>query len=56
MNASAKMNYDVYTLNGQSLFTQAGGAVLDLQALPKGVYLLEVKSGEQKICKKLILQ
>jgi hypothetical protein len=56
MNASAKMNYDVYTLNGQSLFTQAGGAVLDLQALPKGVYLLEVKSGEQKICKKLMLQ
>ncbi len=56
MNASAKMNYEVYRLNGQSLFTQEGGGVLDLQALPKGVYLLEVKSGEQKICKKLILQ
>lgn len=56
MNASSKMNYEVYRLNGQSLFTQEGGGVLDLQALPKGVYLLEVKSGEQKICKKLILQ
>jgi O-glycosyl hydrolase len=56
MNASAKMDYKVYGLNGQSLFTQEGGGVLDLQALPKGVYLLEVKSGEQKICKKLILQ
>ena len=56
MNASAKMNYKVYGLNGQSLFTQEGGGVLDLQALPKGVYLLEVKSGEQKICKKIILQ
>jgi O-glycosyl hydrolase len=56
MNASSKMNYEVYRLNGQSLFTQEGGGVLDLQALPKGVYLLEVKRGEQKICKKLILQ
>jgi hypothetical protein len=56
MNASAKMNYEVYGLNGQSLFTQKGGGVLDLQALPKGVYLLEVKNGDQKICKKLILQ
>lgn len=56
MNASSKMNYEVYRLNGQSLFTQEGGGVLDLQALPKGVYLLEVKSGKQKICKKLILQ
>jgi hypothetical protein len=56
MNASAIMNYKVYGLNGQSLFTQEGGGVLDLQALPKGVYLLEVKSGEQKICKKIILQ
>lgn len=56
MNASSKMNYEVYRLNGQSIFTQEGGGVLDLQALPKGVYLLEVKSGEQKICKKLILQ
>lgn len=56
MNASAKMNYKVYGLNGQSLFTQEGGGVLDLQALPKGVYLLEVKNDDQKICKKLILQ
>lgn len=56
MNASSKMNYEVYRLNGQSLLTQEGGGVLDLQALPKGVYLLEVKSGKQKICKKLILQ
>ena len=56
MNASAKMNYEVYGLNGQSLFTQKGGGVLDLQALPKGVYLLEVKNDDQKICKKLILQ
>jgi hypothetical protein len=56
MNASAKMNYKVYGLNGQTLFTQEGGGVLDLQALPKGVYLLEVKNDDQKICKKLILQ
>ena len=56
MNASANMNYKVYGLNGQTLFTQEGGGVLDLQALPKGVYLLEVKNDDQKICKKLILQ
>ena len=55
-NATAQMDYNIYSLNGQSLFTQEGGAVLDLRSLPKGVYLLEVKSGEHKTCKKLILK
>ena len=55
-NATAQMDYNIYSLNGQSLFAQEGGAVLDLRALPKGVFLLEVKNGEHKTCKKLILK
>jgi uncharacterized cupin superfamily protein len=50
------MNYSVHTLNGRSVFTQEGGSELDLQALPKGMYLLVVKKGSQKIWKKILLR
>ena len=55
-NSKGSMNYSVHTLNGRSVFTQEGGSELDLQALPKGMYLLVVKKGSQKIWKKILLR
>jgi hypothetical protein len=49
----------LHDLHGNTIFentyTQAGFILLDLKRVPKGTYRLEVRSGTQKSCTKLIL-
>ncbi len=46
----------LYTNTGQLLLQQAATPSLDLSALPNGIYLLELRAGDQRYLSSLILQ